>query len=201
MGTRHGDLDKRIRHRPAKANQLILVDEAGPCGSWLSRALGNQGDAGWVDVPRVDTPRPLMRDVGRIPSDDARGERRRQGAMTQTGHPPARRARVEGAWASRHPATVSRHRPRRLETCPNAAQDISWKAPVRRGTRDRQRRARGTHAQHVGVAIARQRRALRWARAQEVPGLPAQAPIVLEQRRNASHRPGRGPGLVSPSTA
>jgi transposase len=51
MGTRHGDLDKRIRHRPAKANQLILVDEAGPCGSWLSRALGNQGDAGWVDVP------------------------------------------------------------------------------------------------------------------------------------------------------
>jgi hypothetical protein len=100
MGTRHGDLDQRIRHRPAKATQLILVDEAGPCGAWLSRSLGNQGDAGWVDVPRVDTPRPLMRDVGRIPSDDARGERRRQGAMSQTGHPPARRARVEGAWAA-----------------------------------------------------------------------------------------------------
>jgi hypothetical protein len=157
--------------------------------------------AAWGELPRVDTPRPRLRDVGQIPSAYSSGERRRPGSMPQTGHTPARRARVDGAWASRSPATVSRHVPLRLETRPNAAQDSSGKAPVRRGKRSRQLRAQGTPAQHAGVAMARQRRALRWARAQEVPGLPAQAPIVLAPRRNTSHRQGRSPGLVSPAMA
>jgi len=44
---------------------------------------------------------------------------------------PARRALIEGAWAYRYPATVSRHLQVRLETLPKPIQDISWKAQVR----------------------------------------------------------------------
>jgi hypothetical protein len=66
------------------------------------------------DLPRVEPPRPRMQLGGRIPSAYARGERRRQGALPNAGHTPARRARVEAAWASRDPANVSRHVPRRL---------------------------------------------------------------------------------------
>jgi hypothetical protein len=36
----------------------------------------------------------------------------------KTGHTPARRALVAGAWAFRNPANVSRHLPRRLEKLP-----------------------------------------------------------------------------------
>ena len=32
IGTRHGDLDKRIRNMPSKATHLVFVYEAGPCG-------------------------------------------------------------------------------------------------------------------------------------------------------------------------
>jgi transposase len=60
------------------------------------------------DVTRVEHPRPLMKSLGLIPSEDSPGERRRQGAMTTAGHPQARRALGEGAWASRDPAHVSR---------------------------------------------------------------------------------------------
>jgi transposase len=35
IGTRQGDIDQRIRKRPSKAQHLVLVYEAGPCGSWL----------------------------------------------------------------------------------------------------------------------------------------------------------------------
>jgi transposase len=33
-GTRHADLAQRIRPLHAQANHLVLVYEAGPCGSW-----------------------------------------------------------------------------------------------------------------------------------------------------------------------
>ena len=32
IGTRHGDLDQRIRNRQSKATHLVFVYEAGPCG-------------------------------------------------------------------------------------------------------------------------------------------------------------------------
>jgi transposase len=51
------------------------------------------------DLTRVETPRQLMKFLGRIPSEDARGERRRQGALTTAGKTQARRALVEAAWA------------------------------------------------------------------------------------------------------
>ena len=37
IGTRPCDIDHLIRKRPAKAQHLIFVSEAGPCGYWLYR--------------------------------------------------------------------------------------------------------------------------------------------------------------------
>jgi transposase len=53
--------------------------------------------------------------LGRMPSEYSTGERRRQGALTKAGNTHARRALVEGAWAYRYPAKVSRHLQLRLE--------------------------------------------------------------------------------------
>ena len=124
------------------------------------------------DLTRFDNPRQLMRDLGLTPSAYSSGERRRQGSITKTGNTHARRALVEGAWASRDPTHVSRHRQRRLEKLPKAVQDISWKAHVRLCTRDRKLSARGKHAYQVVVAIARELIALMWAMAKEVPVIP-----------------------------
>ena len=35
MGTRQCDIDTLIRKMPSKAQHLIFIYEAGPCGSWL----------------------------------------------------------------------------------------------------------------------------------------------------------------------
>ena len=124
------------------------------------------------DLTRVDTPRQLMRDLGLTPSAYSSGERRRQGGITTAGHTPARRALVEGAWAYRDPANVSRHLQLRLEHLPTGLQDISWKAQVRLCKRYRQLSARGKHANQVVVAIARELAAFMWAIAQQVPVTP-----------------------------
>jgi len=42
-GTRQCDMDTRIRPMPSKATHLVLVSEAGPCGSWRSRSLTKTG--------------------------------------------------------------------------------------------------------------------------------------------------------------
>jgi len=46
--------------------------------------------------------------------------------MTKTGNTHARRALVEGAWAYRYPAKVSRHLQLRLEKLPKAIRASSW---------------------------------------------------------------------------
>jgi transposase len=51
IGTRQADIDQRVRQRQAKATHLVFVDEAGPCGSWLSRDLTNTGHRCWVVAP------------------------------------------------------------------------------------------------------------------------------------------------------
>jgi transposase len=122
-------------------------------------------------LTRVDNPRQLMSYLGLTPSEYSSGERRRQGGITKAGNTHARRALVEGAWAYRYPAKVSRHRQLRLEQVPKRLQDISWKAQVRLCKRYRQLSARGKNANQVVVAIARELSAFMWAIAQEV-GLP-----------------------------
>jgi transposase len=121
------------------------------------------------DLTRFDTPRQLMSYLGLTPSEYSSGERRRQGGITKAGNTHARRALVEGAWAYRYPAKVSRHLQLRLENLPQGLQDISWKAQVRLCKRYRQLSARGKHANQVVVAIARELAAFMWAIAQQVP--------------------------------
>jgi transposase len=121
------------------------------------------------DLTRVENPRQLMKFLGLIPSAYSSGERRRQGSLTKAGNTHARRARVEAAWAYRSPANVSRHLPLRLEHQSKALQDSSWKAQVRLCIRFRRLMARGTHANHVVVASARELVGFRWAIAHQVP--------------------------------
>jgi transposase len=124
------------------------------------------------DLPRFANPRQLRYYRGLTPSEYSMGERRRQGGITKTGNTHARRALIEGAWASRYPAKVSRPLQLRLEKVPKPIQDMSWKAQDRLCTRDRQLSAPGKHPNQVVVAIARERSALRWAIAQDVPLVP-----------------------------
>ncbi len=124
------------------------------------------------DLTRFETPRELMKFLGLIPSEYSTGERRRHGAMTKAGNTHARRALVEGAWAYRYPAKVSRHLQLRLDTQPQAIQDISWRAQVRLCKRYRKLIARGKHANQVVVAIARELIGFMWAIAKEIPVTP-----------------------------
>ena len=89
--------------------------------------------------------------------------------MTKAGNTPARRVLVAGAWASRSPATVRRHVPLRLAKQPTGIQDLSWQAQGRLCTRYRRLVSRGTHANVVTVAIARELTGFLWALAKEVP--------------------------------
>lgn len=124
------------------------------------------------ELTRFDSPRARMKCLGLIPSEYSTGAQRRQGSMTKAGHTHARRVLVEGAWASRDPATVSRHLQLRREKQPKRMQDISWKAQVRRWKRYRRLVARGKHAHVVTVAMARELAGCMWAMAQEVSLTP-----------------------------
>jgi transposase len=121
------------------------------------------------DLTRFDTPRELMKFLGLIPSEYSSGEQRRQGSITNAGNTHARKAVVEGAWAYRYPAKVSRHLQLRLEKQPKMIQDLSWKAQVRLCTRYRRLVSRGKHANVVTVAIARELVGFMWAIATQVP--------------------------------
>ncbi len=120
-------------------------------------------------ISRFDHPRQLMAYLGLTPSEYSSGERRQQGGITKAGNSHARRALVEGAWAYRYPAKVSRHLQLRLEKLPAEVQAISWKAQVRLCRRYRQLTARGKHVNQVVVAIAREMAAFAWAIARLVP--------------------------------
>lgn len=121
------------------------------------------------DLTRFDTPRKLMSYLGLTPSEYSSGASRRQGGITKAGNGHARRALVEGAWAYRYPAKVSRHLQLRLEKVPSEVQAIAWKAQVRLCKRYRLLSARGKHVNQVVVAIAREMAAFAWAIARTVP--------------------------------
>ena len=124
------------------------------------------------DRTRFDNPRELRQFLGLRPSESSSGAQRRQGALTQASNTHARRTLVEGAWASRDPAKVSRPRQLRLAPPPTSLQDIRWKAQVRLCQRDRRLVSRGTHAHVVTVAMARELAGFLWAMAREVPVTP-----------------------------
>src|SRR6266540_1778063 len=120
------------------------------------------------NLTRFTNPKQLMSYLGLTPSEYSSGQRRSQGGITKTGNSHARRALVEGAWAYRYPAKVSRHLQLRLEQLPKPIQDLSWKAQVRLCKRYRQLMARGKNANQVVVAIARELVAFMWAIAREI---------------------------------
>ncbi|HSA81762.1 MAG TPA: IS110 family transposase [Geminicoccaceae bacterium] len=121
------------------------------------------------DLTRFDTPRKLMSYLGLTPSEYSSGSQRRQGGITKAGNGHARRALVEGAWAYRYPAKVSRHLQLRLEKVSADVQAIAWKAQERLCKRYRHLTGRGKHANQVAVAIAREMAAFAWAIARTVP--------------------------------
>ena len=121
------------------------------------------------DLTRFDSPRELMKFLGLVPAEYSSGERRQQGSITKAGNTHARKALVEGAWAYRYPAKVSRHLQLRLEKPPKMIQDLSWKAQGRLCTRYRRLVSRGKHANVVTVAIARELVGFMWAIATQVP--------------------------------
>jgi transposase len=51
IGTRQVDIDQLVRTLQSKAQHLVFVYEAGPCGYWLSRDLTKPGHLGWVVAP------------------------------------------------------------------------------------------------------------------------------------------------------
>ena len=53
IGTRQCDIDQLIRKMPSKAQHLIFVYEAGPCGSWLYRYLQKKDYDCWVVAPSL----------------------------------------------------------------------------------------------------------------------------------------------------
>jgi len=93
-------------------------------------------------------------------------------SLSLVGNAHARRALVEGAWAYRYPAKVSRHLQLRLETLPKPIQDISWRAQVRLCKRFRRLMVRGKHANQVVVAIAWELAGFIWAITKQVPVKP-----------------------------
>ena len=114
------------------------------------------------DLTRFDRPRELMGYLGLIPSEYTSGGHRRLGGITKAGNAHARKVLVEGAWAYRYPAKVSRHLQLRLERVPQRIQDISWKAQVRLCTRYRRLLNHGKHPNEVTVAVAREMAAFIW---------------------------------------
>ncbi len=164
---RLGRLEQELQDQ-AKAWRLHPVVEALQAlrGVQFTVAVTTVAERG--DLTRFDNPRQLMKFLGLIPSAYSSGERRRQGSITIAGNTHARRTLVEGAWAYRYPAKVSRHLQLRLETQPKTIQDIRWKAQVRLCKRYRRLIARGKHANQVVVAIARELVGLMWAIAKQV---------------------------------
>jgi transposase len=159
-------------HEHVKAWRFYPVVEARQAlrGGQCTVAVTLVADMG--ALTRCESPRELMKFLGLIPSEHSSGEQRRQGSMTKVGNSHARRVLVEGAWAYRYPAKVSRHLHLRLENQPTVIQDIRWKAQVKLCNRYRRLVARGKHANVVTVAIARELAGFLWAMAKEVPITP-----------------------------
>jgi transposase len=121
------------------------------------------------DLNRFDHPEQLMSYLGLVPSEYSSGNRRRQAGITKCGNAHARRVLIQGAWAYRFPARVSRQLRDRREQLPAEICQIGWKAQVRLCSRYRRLVARGKPSQVAVTAIAREMAAFLWAIARQVP--------------------------------
>jgi transposase len=127
------------------------------------------------DFTRFSNPRQLMAYFGLVPGEQSSGETARRGGITKTGNTRVRRALVEGAWAYRMRARISRHKVDQIEALPKAVRDIGWKAQVRLCARYRRLTARGKTANVVNVAIAREMVGFIWSIACTIQSAPKAA--------------------------
>ena len=58
IGTRQCAMEKLLRPRQSQGPQRVFVYDAGPCGSWRSRSLRNNGDVCGVVAPSVRPTKP-----------------------------------------------------------------------------------------------------------------------------------------------
>jgi transposase len=123
------------------------------------------------DIRRFENPRQLMAFLGLVPSESSTGERVKRGGITKAGNSRARRMLVEGAWAYRFPARISRTKQAQLEGLPRAVREIAWKAQLRLCARYRKLIIAGKHKGIAITAIAREIAAFLWAIGQEVDPL------------------------------
>lgn len=124
------------------------------------------------DITRFNNPRQLTAYLGLSPSEYSSGDKRHQGGITKTGNGHARRAIIEGAWAYRYPAKVSRQIQVRQEDLPKSVRDIAWKAQVRLCKRYRKLTTRGKNPNIAVTAVARELASFMWAIAREIQTAP-----------------------------
>jgi len=117
-------LETELRDRVSSWKLLPLVSALQALrGVQFTVAVTTVAELG--DLSRFDKPRQLSAFLGLIPSEHSTGEKRHQGSITKTGNTHARRAIIEGAWAYRYPAKVSRQIQERQQNLPKHIQDIA----------------------------------------------------------------------------
>jgi len=108
------------------------------------------------DSTRFDTPRQLMRVLGRVPSERSSGPKRRTGGITPAGTGPVRAVRVEAAWNERVPARTTRHRQAKAAAAPEREPTCVGHAQKRLCARTSRRSAVRTQHGTVTPAVARE---------------------------------------------
>lgn len=116
------------------------------------------------DWERFERAGQLMSFLGVVPSENSSGEQRRQGAITKSGSPHARRLLVEAAWHYRRAPAKGLALGRRQEGQSQHVIALSWKAQQRlHRTWRRLDSERGKRRTIVAVAVARELAGFCWA--------------------------------------
>ena len=141
----------------------------------LNRSSRRAGDAGVAFIVAVDGggrgrrfqrsrhPRQLMAYLGLTPSEHSSGPIVRRGGINQAGSSLARRALVEGAWATGcRPASAGSFLDR-MSGLPQIVRDIAWNGQLRMCQRYRHLMAAGKPRVVAVTAIAREMAGFIWA--------------------------------------
>jgi len=126
-----------------------------------------------VDVQRFTRPRPLMADLGLVPSEYSTGDPQRRGALTKAGNGDARRILVAAAWHYRHRPTISPALAHRRAGQPRAIVTHAWRAQQRLHRRSRHLVGHGNRPPVAVAAVARELVGFIWAAMTQQPALAA----------------------------
>ena len=115
------------------------------------------------DWHRFDTARKFMGFCGLVPTEYSSGNRSRRGPITKAGNVQVRTQLIEGAWAYRHRALVSRHLEARQHGVHPDTIARAWAAQQRLCRRFRTLAARKQNTTVVATAVARELAGFVWA--------------------------------------